>query len=425
MLKDAGKTSLLPAIALLALLLAICPLATSTVQSVQAETADSSTGSNTTLYQKIPLTNQEIRSRWPKLPSAEELLREAALHKSICVIVDLRYCGKQFSSMADDLPDPNSPTILDISSMIANCTIRNVPDMLHGGIMPYVVNVWLRYNSSIWVLVPYNYLVCPEELQPEQVNTWAIGMYNNPSEIAGSAELWGACTFGQFPANSFGTSGYYLGVAVLSVSSSNFVYQLAMQLDPSGKSLVMNVWNRATGQCIFAYAYPVLNAATRQLYNMYIRYSSYNSPYQGWQLWWNWSLTWVVTGDSSTRMLSGDQPNVVVESNDFNPQHFQGFSTTIGGTYTYQGVTYPLAATCFLFNGNWVPSLPGQNAPAGRVYLGGYTLTPWGSVGTQPPPSNWGSLTIGEISTRREVFTVGVGLPQPNHGYLLWSYGPV
>jgi len=126
--------------------------------------------------------------------------------------------------------------------------------------------------------------VCPEELQPEQVNTWAIGMYNNPSEIAGSAELWGACTFGQFPANSFGTSGYYLGVAVLSVSSSNFVYQLAMQLDPSGKSLVMNVWNRATGQCIFAYAYLVPNAATRQLYNMYIRYSSYNSPYQGWQL---------------------------------------------------------------------------------------------------------------------------------------------
>jgi hypothetical protein len=70
------------------------------------------------------------------------------------------------------------------NEFFANCTIRNVPDMLHGGIMPYVVNVWLRYNSGIWVLVPYNCLVCPEEPQPEQANTWAIGMYNNPSEIA-------------------------------------------------------------------------------------------------------------------------------------------------------------------------------------------------------------------------------------------------
>lgn len=400
------------------LLLAICLLTISNLQVIQAKADDSHTLDDLVLGQKIPLTDQEIKSRWPNIPSAKELYG-----KEVCVVVDLRYCGKQVSSMADELPDPESPTVLDMSSMIANCTV-NAPNLLHGGIVCSVPQIWLRYDESIWVAVPLKYLISPG-LQTAQVNTWAIGMYNNPAEIAGSAELWGACTFGQFPANSFGTSGYYLGTAVLTVSSSNLVYQIAMVLDPSGKSLVANVWDRATNQLIYADQYPIPNAITGQLYNLYIRYSSYNAPVQGWQMWWNWTLLWSVTGDPSTRMLSGDQANVVVESNDFNPQHFQGFSTTIGGTYTYQGITYPLAATCFLFNGNWVPSLPGQNAPAGRVYMGGETLGTWGAVGTQPPPSNWGSLNIGEVSNRREIFTVGVGLPQPRHGDLLWPYGPV
>lgn len=53
--------------------------------------------------------------------------------------------------------------------------------------------------------------------------------------------------------------------------------------------------------------------------------------------------------------------------------------------------------------------------------MGSERLGTWGAVGTQPPPSNWGSLNIGEVSNRREIFTVGVGLPQPRHGDLLWS----
>jgi len=401
----------------LSLLLILSLLVISTTQ-FQAKALDSSAADEVNLGQKIPLTNEEIKSRWSNLPSAKEIYG-----KEVCVVIDLRYCGKQVSSMTDELPDPDSPTVLDMSSIIVNCTM-NVPDYLHGGIIRDVPHIWLKYNSSIWVAVPLKYLIS-SELQTQQVNTWAIGMYNNPAEIAGSAELWGACTFGQFPTNSFGTSGYYLGTAVLTVSSNNFFYQLVTQLDPSGKSLVVNIWNRATNQLIYADQYPVPNAITGQLYNQYIRYSTYDAPVQGWQMWWNWTLILTVTGDPSTRMLSGEQANVVVESNDFNPQHFQGFSTTIGGTYTYQGVTYPLAATCFLFNGNWVPSLPGQNAPTGRVYWGGIILGTWGSVGTQPPPSDWGSLNIGITSSAREIFTVGAGLPRPSHGSILWTFGPV
>lgn len=400
------------------LLLVVTLLVISATPLIQANAVDSSTDDLVHLGQKIPLTNDQIKATWSNLPTAQEIYGDDG-----CLVIDLRYSGKQASSMNDDLPDLDSPTVIDMASTIVNCT-TSIPNLLNGGIMYNVPQIWLQYNSYVWILVPPKYLTTstiPTQME-QQGNTWAIGMFNNPTDIAGSYDVWGACTFGQFPAGSFGSGDSYLATDVLTISSSNNFYQLAIALNPYGKLLVINIWSRSTGQ-LLAYGVQYISASTGVLYNQYIRYSTSGSG--AWQFWWNFAYLTSWTNDASTRMLKGFQANVVVESNDFTPQHFQGFSTPIGGTYYYQGVTYPLAATCFLFNGNWVPSLPGHNAPAGRAYMGGTQLGTWGFVGNQPPPSNWGSLTIGETSARREVFTVGAGLPRPSHGSILWTYGPV
>lgn len=322
------------------LLLTLTLLAILALPLIQVNASDSLTANEVNLGQKIPLTNSEIEAAWPNLPTAQELYNEG------CVVIDLRYCGKRVSSMNDDFPDPDAPTVIDIESVIVNGTI-DVPDYLHGGIIHDCPKIWLQYNSSIWVSVPSKYLTNTKQpTQVRQVSTWAIGMYNDPTEIAGAADVWGACTYGQFPANSFGSGDSYLGTSVLTISSSTTVYQLVMQLSPYGKHLVYNRFDRATGQLIDIDYCSVAGASTGHLYNQYMRYNA--TGVGRWEMWWDQTLYWYFTGDAGTRILKGYQANVVVESNDYTEEHFEDFSTRIGGLFYYQGVFYPLAATGFL-----------------------------------------------------------------------------
>jgi len=137
------------------LLLLLCFLVVSASQWIQAKAVSSDTADDADLGQKILLTNDEIKARWPNLPTAKEIYGKEA-----CVVIDVRYCGKQASSMTDDLSDPNSPTVIDVVSMIVNCTM-NVPDYLHGGVIRDVPQIWLKYNESVWVAVPLKYLMSP------------------------------------------------------------------------------------------------------------------------------------------------------------------------------------------------------------------------------------------------------------------------
>lgn len=365
------------------------------------------------LGQKIPLTNDQIKATWPNLPSAKQLYEN-----EVCIVVDLRYCGKQVSSMEAALPDPDTPTVIDIASTIVNCT-TTVPNLMHGGRVTSP-QIWLQYNSSIWVQVPLKYLKtasAPNGAVQQVEETWAVGMYANPQEITGSYDIWGVCTFGQWNWETFGTSGMWLATNVLTVCSSNIAYQEAMMLDPIGRRIMYNLWNINTGELIGqGGSQYITNAITGNLYNMYIRYATG----VGWQMWWNWTLMGTISGDPSTRVRTGSQANVVVESNDFTKDHFSGFSTNIGGTYS----GYPLCAAIYLYNGNWKPSITGDYAPAGYTYLGGTWLNGvW--IGNKPPPSTWGNLNIGQASSQRERFTIGAGLPQRAHGYTLWIYGTV
>jgi len=134
------------------LLLTLTLLLIAATSLIQAFATDSSTTDEVRFLQKVPLTDSEIKARWPDLPTAQELYS-----KGFCLVVDLRYCGKQVSSMNDDLPDPDSPIVVDIESMIVNCTM-DIPDLLHGGILLDVPHIWLQYDNTTWVQVPMNIL---------------------------------------------------------------------------------------------------------------------------------------------------------------------------------------------------------------------------------------------------------------------------
>jgi len=268
--KYGKKFSLLLTLTLLIIL--VTPL-------IQANAIDSSTDDVVELGQKVPLSNDQIKKMWPNLPTAKQIYGNEG-----CVVIDLRYCGKQVSSMDESLPDPNSPTVFDVTSTIVNCT-TTVADYLNGGLRVNSPQIWLQYNSSIWIQVPSKYLqtTMTSKESKQQSETWAVGMYANPQQIAGDYDVWGVCTFGQWNSETFGTSGMYLGTDVLTVCSTNIGYQFVMQLSPAGRAVVYNIWNASTNEQIGSGGWYITDANTGQLYNMYIRYDTSS----GWQGWWN------------------------------------------------------------------------------------------------------------------------------------------
>ena len=86
---------------IISLLLILSLLVILITQLIQPSAIDSSTGDAVELMQKIPLTDSEIEATWPNLPTAKQLYENEG-----GLVIDLRYCGKQVSSMNDDLPDP-------------------------------------------------------------------------------------------------------------------------------------------------------------------------------------------------------------------------------------------------------------------------------------------------------------------------------
>lgn len=390
------------------------------IDVAQASNMSSEADAVSELGQKITLTNEQINAAWPNLPNAKEIYG-----KDICLVIDLNYCGKQASSM-NSLPDANSPTVIDLASTIVNCT-TTVVDLMHGKILYNTPQIWLQYSDSVWILVPSKYVPAVSQPLSEQQtdasgisvgNTWAIGASANPADVAGSNPVMGVVTFGQWTTNTFGSPNTFTATDCLTMSTDSVCYQIAMVQSPSGRSLVMNLWDPHTLQLFTTpqTTWPS-SISNGQLYNMYIKYNIYPTR---WELWWNFTPIWLVTGDPCSQILTGNQANAVVESSSFNQYDFQGFSTNIGGYIN----GYPVAAIGYLFNGNWVPAYQGDPTMTGYTYIGGNSCPAWGfGVGSQAPPLTWGSLNIGESSSSRDKLTVGAGISRPGHGTMLWSSG--
>jgi hypothetical protein len=217
------------------------------------------TGNNVSTLTRIPLTPSEIAAAWPNLPSAESLYDTGG-----CLMIDLRYSGKQSITAnglpGDGLPDPNSPIVCNMSYWIANYT-SNDPIVNLGIIVQNDPHIWLQYNSSIWVEVPASYLQTSVEPYATAIRqltlnaglpadqTWAVGEYDNPWDITGSATTTGVISYGEWSQQTLGSnSEYYSGVDVLSIlSTDDYWLQNVMQQVQGTLSIVINIWKPNSG----------------------------------------------------------------------------------------------------------------------------------------------------------------------------------
>jgi hypothetical protein len=192
--------------------------------------------------QCIPLTNEQIKEKWPNLPSAKQIYEN-----DFCVSIDLRYFGKQVSSIDEVFPDPDSKALFDVTSQISNYTTTS-RDLVT------VSNIWLQYDSNIWVQVPYIYLY--SEVSDTAITSnsatrssnWGVGMYANPQTTAGTYGVEGVCSFGQFKSNTFGTGNEFIST-VLNAGTTGYFYQLGMTVNASGRIIEYNVFDKSTGKC--------------------------------------------------------------------------------------------------------------------------------------------------------------------------------
>ena len=104
---------------------------------------------NTASFEQIPLSDNEIKTRWPDLPTAEELW-----NSEFKFFIDTRSFGKQ---VIDPQFGENAVAETKINWEIMNYT-SDVPNYHTGGIMYDLPHIWLQYNETIWIQVPPNRL---------------------------------------------------------------------------------------------------------------------------------------------------------------------------------------------------------------------------------------------------------------------------
>jgi hypothetical protein len=78
----------------------------------------------------FPLSSSQIASSWPNLPTANQIAQ---------------------SGIGYVAAGPGA-----IGSVV-NCTAINLPDYLHGGLIPLQYDIWLQYNGT-WIQVPPAFL---------------------------------------------------------------------------------------------------------------------------------------------------------------------------------------------------------------------------------------------------------------------------
>jgi hypothetical protein len=99
------------------------------------------------LNQTFPLTNDEIKTAWPNLPTADMIAGNASSAPYLSV-------------------DPSCTLTYNVQ----NCTVLNIPNFFQGGLVPKSYHIWLQYNGTRWVEVPLAYLTTsnPPITPPEQ-----------------------------------------------------------------------------------------------------------------------------------------------------------------------------------------------------------------------------------------------------------------
>ena len=340
---------------------------------VKAETTTITSGDNVnTIPGYTALTQSEITSAWPNLPTAQQLYYSGGAST-----IDTSTLGQVESA---NLPNTSLSTAVNLSYMISNCTSTGITSY---GVIQNDPHIWLQYNSTIWVEVPLSYLnttVQPYATAIQQayaigsegpypfnatasqnssasqntvitVNapTWAIGEYDDPSTISGSStNVMGAVSYGYwscYPPNTLSYNSAQPNFIMTDILSATTVggigLQVFMDIANFGSGtqwyVSVNVWQN--GVCS-----PGIAASTLGLLRLQLTQHTTNSLNTTQAvitaMFWNFvNLGWVgpISGTSSQYLLTGNEPHVAIESDDTALADFnnhQDYYTAIGGAST-------------------------------------------------------------------------------------------
>lgn len=166
----------------------------------------------------------------------------------------------------------------------------------------------------------------------------------------------------------------------------------------------------------------------------YAEYIQYNTAENAWQFSVNGYQIYTYNSGKNT-LVTGTQPNTVIECNDFNPSDFTSFTKQVGQWYISGGTIIFEGALMYQYNngestpGNWHPYYDADPCMAAYVYEGGSPCSAWGklALSSEGPPTSNPNLGIGiQNPSTSEIlqFGHGSGFNVPATGTTLWTAYP-
>lgn len=401
----------------ISVLIIISILIVSVIHITGANTVAIQTSVPTGVFAQVPLSNSQISTIWPDLPSVQ------TLEQLNCTFT---YNSADFGQTSMS-PLQSNPTGRLLPFTVTNYTTY-VPCMETGTIC-LVSNIWLQMNATEWIQVPIDLLMStnntdipspptaiasstPQGVQSPNslVSNWAIGLYSNPATIDPTSPVLGAFSFGQFPTNFNPQSGAFLWSDILSVYDGDYIWQIGMILQQGqNPQVIVEGWKNG----LQYYDPYYVSMQYDQFYSEYIQYNPYISN-PCWQFYWNQQNSGFQINDGKTSIISGNQPNVCAESNDGNNADFNNCYWWVGG---YSGEYY-LAAIGYVYGETWTPVYPGDPVPYAWSYLGGNQILNNldFAIGAQPPTINFG-CQVGLTETLQ----FGPNIIYQQYGTVLWT----
>jgi hypothetical protein len=391
-------------VALIIGLLCSSLLVVSVAQVISVKAASSVSTLN---FEGIPLTDSEIKLRWPNLPSPQELWNHGERN-----FIDAR----NYQQVGTSTFSLRGSGGLNVELQIKNYT-SDGPDYFHGGVIHNVNNIWLQYNSTIWVEVPLYMFDAGGGGgggSPPQ-GTWALGEYSDPAQIAGSNPVSGVESYGSYGNWNPSSNSYYIGTDILTMFDGANAFQIVEQIFQGVFSVVVQAWN--AGGIVFNHAWTLTGVQLGHPYPLQIQFSAAHS---GWDFRID-GLYLITLNDNLAQIQTGLQPSVVLETNDYTQADFVNYLSNVGAVNN--GVLSP--AIAYFFSGNWHPALLSDPLPSAYAYQAGFD---YGSfliftVGSQLPPSWFGeeaNLYAVHVNPPPEQIVFGYQLSQPSVTTRLW-----
>jgi len=376
----------------------------------------------------IPLPQALINSACPNLPTAKDLLG---------------------SSM-------NKPLIVGNSSMVngefENFTMTTVGSM-NGEIyvnLPYIY----EYNGSLWVLVPQQVVesdvACAQALSSynpagsptikiasaSTAPTWALGMYSDPASISGGSNVTGVRSYivSTWPwtpnTSNCPSSLCFTWYDIVTGADNQDYYQIGLlnqvpgnaHSDAAGYDANLQIWRSGL---LYMSADFSITYSNGSAYPMQLQWdSTYVRAY------WNGGQLGAqpLSSGENGYMLTGNQPSVVVESDDTTLSDFSNFRAQIGSWSTGTCPCLQEPAESYLINNAWNPDYGTGSSGVGSiahayVYYGGYNTGMAFGVANNNQAS-WfgvgGGTEFAQFCVYLHTYSSFCGTPAPALGTQLW-----